>query len=67
MSLDLPALYETRCTGSAACVAVCPTGCLALAADRPWMPRPADCISCSLCVLVCPTHALRMVPPPGEK
>jgi NAD-dependent dihydropyrimidine dehydrogenase PreA subunit len=64
---DLPALDVNRCTGSAACVAVCPTGCLALSAGRPWMPRPADCISCTLCVVVCPTSALRMASVTDEK
>jgi NAD-dependent dihydropyrimidine dehydrogenase PreA subunit len=72
MTLDLPALDDSLCTGSAVCVAACPTGCLSLAGNRPWMPRPVDCISCTLCVIVCPTHALRMIPqsekeegPPG--
>ncbi len=64
---DLPDLDDTRCNGSAICVAVCPTNCLAMACGRPWMPRPADCVSCTLCVLVCPTDALRMLPDTGEK
>jgi NAD-dependent dihydropyrimidine dehydrogenase PreA subunit len=67
MTIDLPALDVTRCTGSALCVAVCPADCLALANGRPWMPRPADCIGCSVCVLICPTEALVMAPPPTEK
>jgi NAD-dependent dihydropyrimidine dehydrogenase PreA subunit len=62
VSGELPFLDETRCDGSAACVAVCPTGCLEMHAGRPWMPRPADCVSCAACVLVCPTHALTMTP-----
>lgn len=57
---DLPALDETRCVSSAACVAVCPTDCLEIYAGRPWMPRPADCVSCAACVLACPTDALSM-------
>ncbi|HEY1375950.1 MAG TPA: 4Fe-4S dicluster domain-containing protein [Gemmataceae bacterium] len=65
MTHDLPALDDTRCTGSGVCVAACPTGCLEMAGGRPWMPRPADCVSCTLCVLVCPTHALTMAPPPA--
>jgi NAD-dependent dihydropyrimidine dehydrogenase PreA subunit len=55
---DLPALDATRCTGSE---------CLEMSAGRPWMPRPADCVSCSVCVLVCPTGALRMQPSSAEK
>jgi MinD superfamily P-loop ATPase len=62
MTADLPALDETRCDGSGLCVAVCPTNCLEMIAGWPWMPRPADCVSCAACVLVCPTHALTMAP-----
>ena len=60
MNAELPVLDETRCTGRADCVAVCPTGCLAMNGATPWMPRPLDCVSCTLCVRVCPTDALRM-------
>jgi len=67
VTAELPDLDDTRCTGSAVCVAVCPTGCLAMAGGRPWMPRPADCVSCGACVLVCPTLALRMAPAPGDE
>jgi NAD-dependent dihydropyrimidine dehydrogenase PreA subunit len=67
VTAELPNLDETRCTGSAVCVTICPTNCLALAGGRPWMPRPADCVSCTLCVLICPTDALRMQPAPAEK
>ena len=67
MTPDLPVLDDTRCVGSAACVAICPTGCLAMAAGRPWMPRPGDCVSCAACVPICPTDALRMAPSSPEK
>ena len=60
MTHDLPHLDETRCTGGGDCVLVCPTHCLELAGPAPWLPRPADCISCTLCVLVCPDDALAM-------
>ena len=60
---ELPQLDETRCTGSGACVAVCPTACLEMAGLLPWMPRPEDCVSCELCVRVCPVEALRLAPP----
>jgi NAD-dependent dihydropyrimidine dehydrogenase PreA subunit len=64
---ELPALDETRCIGSAGCVAICPTNCLEFFGGRPWLPRPADCIACNLCVLICPTAALRLVPDPEDK
>jgi NAD-dependent dihydropyrimidine dehydrogenase PreA subunit len=67
VTAELPELDETRCVGSANCVAVCPTDCLAMAGGRPWLPRPADCISCNLCVIVCPTSALRLVKTSAEK
>jgi formate hydrogenlyase subunit 6/NADH:ubiquinone oxidoreductase subunit I len=57
---DLPVLDETVCTGNGVCVEVCPTQCLAMGPHVPWLPRPADCISCGLCAAVCPTAALRM-------
>ena len=41
---ELPVLDETRCTGCADCVAVCPTDCLAMNGPAPWMPRPLDCV-----------------------
>ncbi len=57
---ELPVLDASRCTGNGACVAICPTDCLAMAGRRPWLPRPADCISCSACALVCPADAIRL-------
>ncbi len=60
---ELPLLDETRCTGCADCVAVCPTHCLEMAGPLPWLPRPRDCISCALCVLVCPADALSLAGP----
>lgn len=60
MTLELPVLDESRCTGCGDCVAVCPTECLELAGQLPWLPRPRDCISCSLCALLCPVDALEM-------
>ena len=56
--LELPVLDETRCSGCGDCVAVCPTACLALAGQMPWLPRPGDCVSSGLCVRVCPTSAI---------
>lgn len=63
---DLPVLDETACAACGQCVAVCPTGCLEMAASRPQMPRPADCISCGACVLVCPCEALSFGEGGGE-
>lgn len=60
LPIELPVLDRTRCTGCGDCVAVCPTGCLALAGPLPWLPRPHECVSCSLCVLICPAMALRL-------
>jgi MinD superfamily P-loop ATPase len=63
VTAELPQLDERLCNGCGDCVAVCPTNCLEMAGHRPWMPRPADCISCDLCAVVCPTDAIRLVPP----
>ncbi len=59
----LPVVDEGRCVGDGACVAVCPTGCLALAGGVPWLPRPRDCVSCGACVEVCPVGAVTLAPP----
>ena len=57
---ELPVLNTSRCTGCGDCAAVCPTTCLAMAGDYPWLPRPGDCIACGACELVCPTGAIRL-------
>ena len=62
----LPVVDDTRCVGDGACVAVCPTGCLALADGVPWLARPRDCVSCGACVEVCPTGAVKLVPVAGR-
>ena len=61
--IDLPLLNETRCSGCADCVAVCPTDCLAMYGTTPCLARPTDCVSCGLCVLVCPSTALSLAEP----
>jgi NAD-dependent dihydropyrimidine dehydrogenase PreA subunit len=58
--IELPLLDETRCSGCADCVAVCPTDCLAMLRTTPCLARPTDCVSCGLCVLVCPSAALSL-------
>lgn len=48
------------CTGCGTCVAVCPAGCLAMAAEGPRTVSGASraCIQCGHCVAVCPRGAL---------
>jgi len=60
---ELPVVDETRCVGTAACVAVCPTDALAMAGSVPWLLRPANCIACGACVAICPVDAIRLEPP----
>ena len=60
--IELPVVDDTLCTGCGHCVEACPTSCLAMESRLPWLPRPADCVSCELCVVVCPAGALRLVP-----
>jgi NAD-dependent dihydropyrimidine dehydrogenase PreA subunit len=55
---EIPLLNDARCTGCGDCVAVCPTDCLTMAGELPWLIRPADCISCAACVSVCPADAI---------
>jgi len=62
--VELPVVDETLCTGCGTCAEVCPTSCLAMGAQLPWLPRPADCVSCGLCAEVCPAGALRLEPVP---
>jgi formate hydrogenlyase subunit 6/NADH:ubiquinone oxidoreductase subunit I len=60
---ELPLLDESRCTGCADCVRVCPTGCLEMDGPLPGLPRPGDCVSCAVCVLICPSEALQLATP----
>ena len=41
---ELPTLDERLCTGCSRCVEICPTECLAMTGQVPWLPRPGDCI-----------------------
>ncbi|MGL6095854.1 MAG: ATP-binding protein [Fimbriiglobus sp.] len=59
----LPVVDDTRCGGHGDCVAACPTRSLEMRAGRPWLPRPADCVSCGACAAVCPTGAIRLADP----
>jgi MinD superfamily P-loop ATPase len=58
MTVELPLLDETRCSGCGDCVQVCPVGCLEMAGPLPWLPRPLACVSCGVCVLICPDSAI---------
>lgn len=58
--VELPVVAATRCTGCGWCVEACPTACLAMGRNVPWLPRPLDCVSCTLCVSICPADALEM-------
>ena len=52
---------ETRCTHCGACVAICPTGALALDPDTKQVDfNPDKCTACELCVLACPPRAMEV-------
>lgn len=60
-----PALAMDRCTGEAACAAVCPSQCLTVTTDsasggRAWRLDLACCLFCGLCADACPTSAITM-------
>jgi NAD-dependent dihydropyrimidine dehydrogenase PreA subunit len=55
-----PTFDLARCNASARCVAVCPTECLEIWNDLPWLARPGDCLSCGACVVVCPVNAVSL-------
>jgi NAD-dependent dihydropyrimidine dehydrogenase PreA subunit len=59
----LPVLDPARCTGCGDCVAVCPAGCLEMAGELPWLPRPGACIACGACEFVCVAAAVIVTPP----
>ena len=52
---------DSRCTQCGACVAICPTGALALDA-KTWMVdfHEDRCTACELCVLTCPPRAMEV-------
>lgn len=54
-------LVESRCTGSAECVLVCPRGVLRMLGSRRkvQIARPSQCIQCGACIVQCPSDALR--------
>lgn len=52
---------DERCTHCGACVAICPTGALALDRSTKMVNFDADkCTACELCVLACPPRAMEV-------
>ena len=56
----LPEIDTDVCTGCGDCVAVCPTGALALAEDKAVMAHPALCIYDGECEPVCKVAAIQL-------
>jgi len=54
-------LVESRCSGAAECVQVCPRDVLVMDGPRRVVrvTRPDDCIRCGACIVQCPEDALR--------
>jgi NAD-dependent dihydropyrimidine dehydrogenase PreA subunit len=54
-------LVQTRCTGAAECVQVCPRDVLEMNGHRRKVEikRPDQCIQCGACIVQCPEDALR--------
>jgi NAD-dependent dihydropyrimidine dehydrogenase PreA subunit len=48
-----------RCTGSGACVEVCPTGAIYLVEDRATVDQSL-CNECEACIAACPTQAITL-------
>jgi hydrogenase-4 component H len=57
----LPEVDPGRCDASAACVAACPTGAIALTADS-WTVDAGRCVFCDACAVACPRDAIRLGP-----
>ena len=56
----LPEIDTDVCTGCGDCVAVCPTGALALAEGKAVMAHPALCIYDGECEPVCTVAAIQL-------
>ena len=54
----LPQIDETLCTSCGDCIAVCPTGALALAGDVAILSDPDACNYSGECERICPTGAI---------
>jgi NAD-dependent dihydropyrimidine dehydrogenase PreA subunit len=55
-----PQINTDKCTGSGVCVAGCPTGALAIIADKTVVANPALCNYCAVCEDRCPTSAVEL-------
>jgi formate hydrogenlyase subunit 6/NADH:ubiquinone oxidoreductase subunit I len=55
----LPVLDASRCDGSAACVAICPTRAISLS-EPAWAVDVGACIFCGACARACPRDAIRL-------
>lgn len=58
VSLKIPVIDESRCTGCRACVDFCRFNALAFIKGKPFV-FPSVCHSCGGCALVCPSGAIR--------
>lgn len=60
MSIEswLPVIDGETCTGCGDCVAVCPTGALALQNDVAVVARPEACNYSGSCEPICPVEAI---------
>ena len=60
VAILLPEIDNDACTGCGDCVAVCPTGALALAGGKAVMAHPALCIYNGECEPVCSAAAIQL-------
>ena len=57
----LPEVDPERCEREATCVAVCPTGAIALG-EIDWSVDAGRCVFCAACAQACPTGAIALGP-----
>jgi ferredoxin len=54
----LPTIDYELCTACSICVAVCPTGALAMSENGPYFFSPENCTYCTDCESLCPSSAI---------